>query len=115
MGARRITLVRVRVVLRQAEPARKLRKEQNPDRLKDPRISPKFLRSWLAYHPPRQTCKGDSSMSHPSITIPDVMRLHNVSRSTIYRRINDGTLKAYRFGPRIIRFDAAEVAAAIRK
>ena len=54
-------------------------------------------------------------MSHPSITIPDVMRLHNVSRSTIYRRINDGTLKAYRFGPRIIRFDAAEVAAAIRK
>lgn len=54
-------------------------------------------------------------MSHPELTIADLTRLHNVSRSTIYRRIDDGTLKAYRFGPRIIRFDAAEVAAAFRK
>lgn len=54
-------------------------------------------------------------MNQPKLTIADLERDHNVSRSTIYRRIKDGTLTAYRFGPRIIRFDAAEVAAAFRK
>lgn len=54
-------------------------------------------------------------MDQPSLTIADVTRLHNVSRSTIYRRIQDGTLRAYKFGPRLVRFDAAEVAAAFRK
>ncbi|MEW1986380.1 helix-turn-helix transcriptional regulator [Pseudarthrobacter oxydans] len=54
-------------------------------------------------------------MSDPKLTIADVMRDRNVSRSTIYRRINDGTLTAYRLGPRIIRFDASEVAAAFKK
>lgn len=59
--------------------------------------------------------RGQFIMSHPKLTIADLMRDHNVSRSTIYRRINDGTLKAYRLGPRVIRFDATEVAAAFQK
>jgi excisionase family DNA binding protein len=54
-------------------------------------------------------------MSHPELTIADLERLYNVSRSTIYRRIKDGTLPAYKLGSRTIRFDAAEVAAAFRK
>lgn len=54
-------------------------------------------------------------MSHPELTIADVAKLYNVSRSTIYRRIKDGTLTAYKLGSRTIRFDAAEVAADFRK
>lgn len=54
-------------------------------------------------------------MTHPKLTIADLERDHNVSRSTIYRRIKDGTLTPHRLGPRIIRFDAAEVAAAFKK
>lgn len=54
-------------------------------------------------------------MDRPSLTIAEVGQAHNVSRSTIYRRIQDGTLKAYKFGPRLVRLDAAEVAAAFRK
>lgn len=56
--------------------------------------------------------RGQLSMSHPSLSVADVMRQYNVSRTTIYRRSNDGTLKAYKLGTRLIRFDAAEVAAA---
>lgn len=48
------------------------------------------------------------------ISVNELSSAYNVSRSTIYRRIDDGTLKAYRFGPRTIRFDAAEVEAAFR-
>lgn len=54
-------------------------------------------------------------MGHPLLTIADVARLFNVSQSTIYRRIKDGTLTTYKLGSRTIRFDAAEVAAAFRR
>lgn len=54
-------------------------------------------------------------MGHPSLSVADIAKHYNVSRSTIYRRVKDGTLTAYKLGSRTIRFDAAEVAAAFRK
>lgn len=69
----------------------------------------------MTYPPKIEMQRGQFKMSHPKLTIADLQRDHNVSRSTIYRRIKDGTLTAYRLGPRVIRFDAAEVAAAFQK
>jgi excisionase family DNA binding protein len=48
------------------------------------------------------------------VTVTDLMSTYNVSRSTIYRRVKDGTLTAYKLGSRTIRFDAAEVARSFR-
>ncbi len=59
--------------------------------------------------------QGTANMSHPSLSVADIATHHNVSKSTVYRRIQDGTLTAYRLGSRIIRLDAAEVAEAFRK
>lgn len=50
-----------------------------------------------------------------NLSVSDAMTFYGVSRSTIYRRIKDGTLTAYRFGPRIFRLDAAELAAAFQR
>lgn len=54
-------------------------------------------------------------MGNPSLTIADIANRYNVSRSTVYRRIKDGTLTPYRLGPRAIRLDAAEVATAFQR
>jgi excisionase family DNA binding protein len=48
------------------------------------------------------------------VTIKDLMDRYGISRSTVYRRIEDGTLTAYRLGARTIRFDLAEVEAVFR-
>ncbi|WP_121866533.1 helix-turn-helix transcriptional regulator [Glutamicibacter nicotianae] len=39
---------------------------------------------------------------------------YGISRSTIKRRIKDGTLKAYRFGPRSVRIKLSDAEAAFR-
>lgn len=44
-----------------------------------------------------------------SETIADAARRHDVSQKTIRRRIAEGRLTAYRFGPHLIRLDPAEV------
>ena len=43
------------------------------------------------------------------VPITDAAELYGVSTKTIRRRIADGSLTAYRFGPRLIRVDLAEV------
>ncbi len=44
-------------------------------------------------------------------TIPQTAEALNVSYATVRRRISDGTIKAYRVGPREIRLDRASVLA----
>lgn len=39
------------------------------------------------------------------LTIAEICALYNISRTTIYRRIKDGTLPAQRLGARSIRID----------
>lgn len=56
----------------------------------------------------------EAEWSSPYITIEEVIRICGVSRSTVNRRIKDGTLKAYKIGPRLIRFDINEVYAAFK-
>lgn len=48
-------------------------------------------------------------------TIADAAARLGVSPRTIRRRIADGHLTAYRFGPRLIRLDAVEVDAVLRR
>lgn len=48
-------------------------------------------------------------------TIADAAARLGVSPRTIRRRIADGQLTAYRFGPRLIRLDAVEVDAVLRR
>lgn len=48
-------------------------------------------------------------------TIPAAAEYAAVSPKTIRRRIADGTLRAYRFGPRAIRVDLAELDGALRR
>jgi len=43
-----------------------------------------------------------------------VARHYEVSPSTVQRRIKDGTLKVYRFGPRSIRVKLSDAEAAFR-
>ena len=43
------------------------------------------------------------------VSINQAARLVDVSPRTIRRRIADGSLTGYRFGPRVIRIDLAEV------
>ena len=38
---------------------------------------------------------------------------YGLSLRTIYRYVNDGRLKAYRIGPKLVRLDADEVEAAL--
>ena len=47
-------------------------------------------------------------------TIADAARRTGVSTKTIRRRIADGTLTGYRFGPTLIRLDPAQVDALLR-
>ena len=47
-------------------------------------------------------------------SIADAATRHRVSPKTIRRRVADGRLKAYRFGPTLIRLDPAEVDALLR-
>ncbi len=49
-----------------------------------------------------------------SETIAQAAERHFVSTKTIRRRISDGSLTAYRFGPHLIRLDPAEVDALLR-
>lgn len=56
----------------------------------------------------------DNPKGHPQLSVADVAAAYNVSPTTIYRRIKDGTLTPYRLGARTIRLDAAEVAEAFR-
>ncbi len=46
--------------------------------------------------------------------IPDAATILGVSTKTIRRRIADGTLTAYRLGPRLIRVDMSEVERQLR-
>lgn len=48
------------------------------------------------------------------ISISDAAAHLGVSTKTVRRRISDGTLKAVRIGPRLIRIDAASLAVAGR-
>ena len=50
----------------------------------------------------------------PYMTVAQVARQYEISQQTVYRRIWDGTLTAYRPG-RIIRLDPAEVAEVFRE
>ncbi len=49
-----------------------------------------------------------------SETIAEAARRHGVSTKTIRRRIAEGQLAAYRFGPHLIRLNPAEVDALLR-
>ena len=56
-------------------------------------------------------------MSHPKQqlrSVADAATIFGVSQKTIRRRIADGTLTAYRFGPRLIRVDVLEVQQLLR-
>lgn len=48
-------------------------------------------------------------------TIAEAAERLNVSVKTCRRRIADGSLTAYRFGPQLIRLDPAEVDAVLRR
>lgn len=48
------------------------------------------------------------------ISIAQAAERAGVSRDTIRRRIADGSLPAYRMGPRLIRLDPADVDALLR-
>ncbi|MCX2746698.1 helix-turn-helix domain-containing protein [Arthrobacter sp. MI7-26] len=45
-----------------------------------------------------------------ALTVADVARIYKLSIWTVYRRVEDGTLKPFRIG-RALRFDAEDVAA----
>jgi len=47
-------------------------------------------------------------------SITDAAIEHGVHTATIRRRIADGTITAYRFGPRLIRLDLDEVSTSLR-
>lgn len=43
------------------------------------------------------------------VTVRQICEAHQISERTVYRYIQMGTLKPYRVGPRLIRFDVDEV------
>jgi len=49
------------------------------------------------------------------VTIAAAAEYTNLHTQTIRRRIADGTIPAYRIGPRMLRVDLAEVHAALRQ
>lgn len=53
-------------------------------------------------------------LSVKSESINEAAARHGVNPRTIRRRIADGTITGYRFGPRLIRVDPDEVDAALR-
>lgn len=48
------------------------------------------------------------------LTIADLTALYKISRTTIYRRMKDGTLPFYRLGPQSVRIDPREAAKAFK-
>ncbi len=54
------------------------------------------------------------SKTEPPLTIAQAAERAGVSTDTIRRRISDGTLSAYRLGPRLIRIEAASLDAMLR-
>ena len=58
----------------------------------------------------RTTSTVDSKL-RPQYTIAQVAELTGTSNPTIRRWIAEGKLRAYRFGPRVIRIDEADVLA----
>lgn len=48
------------------------------------------------------------------VSLAEAGRLLNCSPRTVRRRVAEGTLKAYRVGPRLIKIDAADVDALLR-
>lgn len=55
-----------------------------------------------------------ASTAPARISIAQAAERAGVSRDTIRRRIADGSLPAYRMGPRLIRLDPADVDALLR-
>lgn len=54
-------------------------------------------------------------MSDPQkqyLSVAEFAQLSGVHPRTVRRRIADGTIRAYRFGPRVIRIDPADLDAA---
>lgn len=51
------------------------------------------------------------SVPAAQLTIPDVAKVLNCSTDTVRRMITRGELRAYRYGPRLIRIDPADLAA----
>lgn len=51
----------------------------------------------------------------PQMTIHDVCEMYSISHDTVQRYVRQGRLKGYRIGPRLVRFDPNEVAAALLK
>jgi|RhiMethySRZTD1v2_1073278.scaffolds.fasta_scaffold485912_2 excisionase family DNA binding protein len=49
------------------------------------------------------------------ISMREAMSRYHVSRDTIRRRIADGSITAYRLGPKLIRIDRAEADALLRR
>ncbi|GAB3621135.1 hypothetical protein GCM10027417_23960 [Glutamicibacter endophyticus] len=47
-------------------------------------------------------------------TIGQLIDHYGVSRSTVQRRIKDGTLRVYRFGPRAVRIRLSDAESAFR-
>jgi excisionase family DNA binding protein len=54
-----------------------------------------------------------SPASPPDMTAADVAAYLNTTNKTIWNMVADGRLKAYRLGPRIVRFRRSEVDAAL--
>ena len=48
------------------------------------------------------------------VSLNHAAELADVSTKTIRRRIADGTLRGYRFGPRVIRVDLSELESLLR-
>ncbi|KZE65742.1 hypothetical protein AWM60_10350 [Micrococcus aloeverae] len=51
------------------------------------------------------------NVTEAQLTIPDVARALNCSPDTVRRMIARGELRAYRYGPKLIRIDPADLAA----
>jgi excisionase family DNA binding protein len=48
------------------------------------------------------------------LSLADAARLLDCSPRTVRRRISEGTLRAYRVGPRLVKIDLADVEALLR-
>ena len=54
-----------------------------------------------------------SSPPRTFITERQLREIYQLSQRTVHRYMNQGLLKAYRVGPKMLRFDAAEVERAL--
>jgi excisionase family DNA binding protein len=50
-----------------------------------------------------------SRKRNPGISVSEAARTYSCSTRTIRRRIADGTLRAYRVGPKLIRIDPGDL------